>query len=381
MKKKLYIFQNSFYARKVRVSGGDTRLVNIIKKNLHRIDQKSRIFVSREGYEFDRRSGLKLGFSISPLLFDFLGIYICYALRTMWLIFKLFFMDRRNVIFYSSSDFFPDTLAPFLFKAKNNMWVQIIHHLYLPPSRRKGNRLRNLIGYLAQKGSLFLIKSKADKVVVVDPLLKDVLPALGVNREKIVVSSNGINYDYFKNLGEENKNFAASFLGRLTPAKGAFDLVPIWSKVVEKRPAAKLLIVGGSDPAVKKRVENSIAACKLKNNVELVGYQEDGLAFKMLKQSRLFIFPSHEEGWGIAIAEAMASKLLPVCWDLEKYRSIFGNNIVRIKEGDIDSFGKSILFYLENDSSREKAAADACEFISKYDWTKVAENEWGAVFQ
>lgn len=380
MKKKLYIFQNSFYAKNVRISGGDIRLINILKKISNRIDQNSYIFVSKEGYEFDRKRNLKLNFCLSPLFFDYLGIYLCYLLRTIWVIFKLLFKDKKGIVLYSSSDFFPDTLAPFLFKTRNNTWVQVIHHLYLPPSKREGNKFRNLIGYISQKLSLFLIRLKADKVIIVDPLLKNILVSLGFDEEKIIVSSNGINFDYFKNLEEEEKNFEASFLGRLTPAKGAFDLISIWRKVVDEKPDAKLLVIGGSDIDVRKKMEESIVANKLKGNIELAGYQEDDVVFKMLKGSKLFIFPSHEEGWGIAIAEAMASGLLPICWDLAKYKTIFEDNIVRVSEGDIDLFSQKVLFYLKENDRRQQEAVCAYEFIDKYDWAKVAEDEWSRIF-
>ena len=42
-----------------------------------------------------------------------------------------------------------------------------------------------------------------------------------------------------------------------------------------------------------------------------------------MKSSKLFIFPSYEEGWGISITEAMACGLAVVCYDLKAY-DVFG---------------------------------------------------------
>ena len=380
MKKRFYIFQNSFFAKNVKISGGDIRLVNILKRILPKSDKQSCIFTSKEGYEFDRKNEVDSNFCISPSAFDFVGIYLCYLLRTIWSIFKIFIKNKKNVTFYSSSDFFPDTIAPFLFKTRDNLWVQIIHHLYLGPSKRKGNKINNLIGYLAQRFSLRLIKLRADIIIIVDPLLKEELVNLGFNEKKVIVSSNGINLDYFMALKDNNKEFDACFLGRLTPAKGAFDLISIWRKVVDTKYDAKLIVIGGSDGGVYKRMKQLISERGLNNNIRLLGFQEDSVVFDLLKKSKLFLFPSHEEGWGIAIAEAMACKLLPICWNLAKYEKIFSDNIIKVREGDINLFGQRVIDYLDDKSKRIGKAASAYEFIKKYDWNKVAENEWTAIF-
>jgi hypothetical protein len=42
-----------------------------------------------------------------------------------------------------------------------------------------------------------------------------------------------------------------------------------------------------------------------------------------LKQATYFIFPSYEEGWGIALAEGLYAKNLVFCYELSHYHSIF----------------------------------------------------------
>ena len=42
-------------------------------------------------------------------------------------------------------------------------------------------------------------------------------------------------------------------------------------------------------------------------------------ALSVVKSVLVFVFPSHEEGWGIAICEAMACGLAVVAYDLPAY--------------------------------------------------------------
>jgi len=375
MKKRFYIFQNSFFAKNVKISGGDIRLVNILKRISANLDRQSYIFTSKEGYKFDRKKGVNLNFCISPLAFDCIGIYFCYLLRTIWSIFKIFFKNKKNVIFYSSSDFFPDTIAPFLFKTKDNLWVQIIYHLYLAPSKRKGNKIKNLAGYLAQRFSLFLIKLRADKIIIVDPFLKEELVNLGFNKKKVIISSIGINLDYFAALKDKDKEFSACFLGRLTSVKGVFDLISIWRKVVDVKHDAKLVVIGGGDGDVCKKMRQLIEKHRLNDNVKLLGFQEDSVVFDLLKMSKLFLFPSHEEGWGIAIAEAIACKLPVISWNLPVFKHVFENYTIQVKENAIDLFSIKVIELLENSEKRRKIANDGYNFIKRYSWDSVVQKE------
>jgi glycosyltransferase involved in cell wall biosynthesis len=374
-KKLIYIFQNSFWAKFVKTSGGDVRFASMFRLIQDRFSSESVIFVNGEGALFDKGYGLKLKFLLTPIFFDKFGVFLSYCLRTLLAISKLFFLPRPD-IFYSLSDFFPDTIAPFLFKAKNVRWIQVIHHLYLPPGQRTGNKFRNLLVFSLQKFSLLLIRNKADKVIVVSQFLKNQLIKLGFEQERIFVSSNGIDLKYFETLEDEKKEFDAVYLGRLTEVKGAFDLIRVWKKVVPLWPNARLCVIGGCDEGTLKKIKMLIQEFGLEDHIVLSGFLENDEAFRTFKKSRLFLFPSHEEGWGIVIAEAMACRLPVLSWDLEVYQEIFEDLIVKIKENDIETCAKMVAYYLGNENECQDKAARAYQFIKKYDWPKVAINEW-----
>lgn len=373
-KKLIYVFQNSFWAKFVKTSGGDVRFASMFRIIQDRFSSESVVFVNAEGASFDKSYGLTPKFLLTPAFFDKFGVFLSYCLRTLFSISKLFFLPRPD-FFYSLSDFFPDTIAPFLFKSKNAKWIQVVHHLYLPPDKRSGNKLRNLLVFSLQRFSLLLIKKKADKVIVVSQLLKKQLIKLGFDPERIFVSSNGINFKYFENLKDENKEFDAVYLGRLTEVKGAFDLVRIWQKVVSLCPSARLCVIGGCDEGTLKNVKKLIQDLGLEDHIILAGFLENDEAFRTFKKSRLFLFPSREEGWGIVIAEAMACRLPVLSWDLEVYQEIFEDSIVKIKENDYETYAKMVAYYLSNENECQEKAARAYQFIKKYDWPKVALNE------
>jgi len=165
-------------------------------------------------------------------------------------------------------------------------------------------------------------------------------------------------------------------LGRLNYSKGIFDLIEIWEKVCAVIPQARLAIIGGGDKKIKEDLKKKITTLDLKNNIEVLGYLENKKAYSLLKSSKVFLFPSHEEGWGIVINEALACGLPVVSWDLPIYKPIFEDHIVQVKESDMENFSNEVIKLLENKELRNQIGSVGKEFIKKYSWDRITENEY-----
>ena len=286
-------------------------------------------------------------------------------------------VGERN-IFYCASDLFWETLPAYFCRCryKNIKWVQKIHHLYPYWKKRKGSFIFNFFGYYLQRFSFFLIKRKADFIFSVSDLLKEDLISLGFSKEKIAVSYNGIDCGYFEKFPAADICYEGIFLGRLNYSKGIFDLIEIWEKVCVVIPQARLAIIGGGDKKIKEDLKKKITTLDLKNNIEVLGYLENKKAYSLLKSSKVFLFPSHEEGWGIVINEALVCGLPVVSWDLPIYKPIFEDHIVQVKESDMENFSNEVIKLLENKELRNQIGSFGKVFIKKYSWDRITENEY-----
>ncbi|UCE29266.1 MAG: glycosyltransferase family 4 protein, partial [Candidatus Bathyarchaeota archaeon] len=81
------------------------------------------------------------------------------------------------------------------------------------------------------------------------------------------------------------------------------------------------------------------------------------------------------EGWGIAIAEAMACGLPVVVYELPIYKEIFNSKLVTVTPGDVDGMSKQVLFLLQNHEVSRKIGEDGKRFVERYDWQKIADEE------
>ena len=99
------------------------------------------------------------------------------------------------------------------------------------------------------------------------------------------------------------------------------------------------------------------------------------MRWEQFKSSEVFVFPSHEEGWGIAICEAMACGLPVVAYDLPVYREIFTQGIITVPLKDIKAFSEKVVNLLENDKERHVLGDKARSQATVYDWDTVAARE------
>ena len=95
------------------------------------------------------------------------------------------------------------------------------------------------------------------------------------------------------------------FLGRLHPKKGLDRILTVLPAVVRAHPDVLLTIVGDGAPAFEARLKRVIATNDLENNVLMTGRLEGAQKWGAYASAKLFLLPSRQENFGIAIAEAM----------------------------------------------------------------------------
>ncbi|TGW14879.1 glycosyltransferase [Candidatus Hepatobacter penaei] len=144
---------------------------------------------------------------------------------------------------------------------------------------------------------------------VLDDLQKEGLPP-----HKLTLIYNGIETDVFtahKTLAfyTQAPCFSLTAVGNLHPYKGYRDLLAAVATLKKQAPHLNwhLNIAGKGTPAMVATLTQDIATYGLEKHVTLLGHVADNV--NLLKNTHLFIHPSHTEGLPNAIIEAMSAEL------------------------------------------------------------------------
>lgn len=378
--KKSILFISNGYGLSDSISGGESRLYNIMRFMIKKFDVS---MLTTEGGFLSVSKNLpktkitlikcSSAFFVKKEIFSFQRLlgYFTSAFSGYNSIKKLKF----NLI-YTSSDYFCDAIPAFLYKKKYPVtkWFAMIHHLHLPPSKRPGNYIHNLILYLIQQFSFKLIALKADMVNLLDtPLsgqIESNIKKYGFSG-KINLVKNGIS-KIIKPLSFKKDRCLAVYVGGLRPAKGLYDIVPVWKEVV-KHGRYRLIIAGKLSAENHSYLSREIKKYLLENSIAITGFIPSGKLDLLMKKASVYFFPSREEGWGISVLDALNYGLQPVVYDLPAYSS-FKNRLKASPCFDINTItGLTLRAF------RQFKVKDNSKFLKDFLWARIAEKEFNEI--
>jgi glycosyltransferase involved in cell wall biosynthesis len=207
---------------------------------------------------------------------------------------------------------------------------------------------------------------------------RDMVEAFRLRGDRIFVSGDGVDFERLSSSPPPaTKVYDAIFVGRVTGAKGVDVLLDAWRMVNRLRSEARLLIVGGGEPAEVGKYRRRIEQLGLQKTVLMEGFVPDGRLVELLRSSKVFVLPSYREGFGLSVAEAMACGLPVVVSDIPSLRETFSGVASFFPPGDVERLSEEILRLLEDDRLRGELGRRNELFVRRYEWRSVAERELG----
>lgn len=357
------------------LSGGDRRFIEVFKRCNR--DFSIRIMLTNVGFNICRNENLNVDYQILPIRSEnILGPALSNFLRLVVSTFLSFRSPKYDVV-YSTSEFPNDTIPAMLMRLRNKTtkWVAVTHYLLPPPSVRTGKFFRNSIAFFVQRRSINIMKKYADLIITQTSFLKSQLVSLGFPENRVEVGFSGIDTRFIDSIQEPSKTYDACFVARLNPSKGIYDVINIWELVCSKKEDAKLIMVGGGEKSIVDKLKELIKQKGLTGKIEIAGFCKTVDVYKIMKSSKLFLYADTENGWGMAIAEAMCCRCPAIAYDLPVYREAFGDTIDLVPLKDIQGFSERIIDLLLNEALLKEKGKRSRAMVEKYDWEKIACRE------
>lgn len=241
------------------------------------------------------------------------------------------------------------------FSATMSRFALIIARLMFYKPKRSILTLHNMQFWLGGIHRVInkVLSTVTDKVVCVSESVYNFSKENDKLREdKYVLIINGINIDEFKpdneayekfrkELGYTDSDFLIGQVGTFSIRKGQKYLVEAFIPFHREYPEAKLIIVGGyreHEPEVYNEVVSLIKENKLEDCVKIVPTRND--IYNIYNMLDLYAMPSTVEGFGLALAEAMACGKISVASDIPPFKEIITDGVdgFLFKSTDVESF-------------------------------------------
>jgi glycosyltransferase involved in cell wall biosynthesis len=214
-------------------------------------------------------------------------------------------------------------------------------------------------------------------MAVSETTANDVKRCFGVR--EVTVVGNGVNAEMFDIPSYKEEEYDAVFHGRIAEDKGIFELLRAWRKVAEKVSSAQLLLIGGTDKAIEEELKETLIELQLERNVNICGFVSDERLAQLLKSSKIFVLPSHAEGFGLSVVEAMAAGLPCILSDLPALREYYSSTAIFVQRRNVESLANAILFLLSDPEKRAELRDKGKRLVSRFSWKEVALKEYSVL--
>jgi glycosyltransferase involved in cell wall biosynthesis len=212
------------------------------------------------------------------------------------------------------------------------------------------------------------------KIVAISrAVYEDTRRAEHVPKKKLMIISNGIDLEKF--WGEPRiPNATAPTIGvvaRFYPQKGHETLLAAWPKILSVIPAARLKLVGRGP--LESQFKTVVQKKDLEASVEFIGGAADVTAF--YRSCDLIVLPSHWEGQGIVLLEAMAAGRAIVASDVDGIREVIttGATGVLVPPKDPDTLAAAIVDVLRNPQETREMIERAQVAVKQYEIRSIVQ--------
>ena len=113
--------------------------------------------------------------------------------------------------------------------------------------------------------------------------------------------------EFFGHYPELRGKKLALFLGRIHPKKGCDLAIEAFAKVLAARPEWRLVIAGPDQEGLQKGLHRRAVELGLASRVTWAGMVDGAMKWGALRAAEVFLLPSHQENFGIVVAEALAA--------------------------------------------------------------------------
>lgn len=197
----------------------------------------------------------------------------------------------------------------------------------------------------------------------------------------VSVIYNGIDIEAFENISKsellkvrQRYNLYDSFLlavGHFEGRKNYLGLIDALDRLHRGGRSMHLVIIG-NDSGEMTKVKERVQSLKLSNSVRIFNGLTDNEVRCLYHLSKLFVFPSYYEGFGIPILEAMAAKRPMVMSDIPVFQEITQGQGIYFPSDDPDAMASSIDEVLSLSSECDRLIQYGTGRVQDFSFRKIA---------
>jgi glycosyltransferase involved in cell wall biosynthesis len=180
-------------------------------------------------------------------------------------------------------------------------------------------------------------------------------------------------------LGVRPKKYLL-YLGTVEPRKNIQNLVSAYSLLDNRTRGEYSLVIAGGKGWKDDAILSLIATHKSQGlNVIQTGYVSDQEKAALYSQAACFVLPSHYEGFGMPVLEAMQYGIPIAVSDLPVFREVAEGSVLYFDKDDPADIAQKIVTILSDKALRDKLIRTGGERLNVFSWESNATKVFDAL--
>jgi len=183
--------------------------------------------------------------------------------------------------------------------------------------------------------------------------------------------------EFFGHYPELYGKRLALFMGRIHPKKGCNLVIESFARVLRQEPQWHLVIAGPDQVGLREDLVYLAAQLGIVPRITWTGMLGSAMKWGALRAAEIFMLPSHQENFGIAVTEALAAGVpVLISNKVNIWREIESDGAGLVSEDNLEGTCGLLQTYLEMPSEKKQAMRQAARkcFDARFEIKKAAEN-------
>lgn len=267
---------------------------------------------------------------------------------------------------------------PLLRSRRSVLTIHDLQYLYYPEyfTKTKFRYLKTMVPRSAEAARLVLVPSEFSRRTVIE--------RLNIDPNFVIVVPHGIGIREQEEASDIRQQYdlpgpffvfpAASY-----PHKNHLLLLEALSRLVKVRPDIQLVLTGAKAwtewsiaKEMNEKIRREIEKRGLTNNVKNLGYVSTGDLDALYREATALTFPSHFEGFGAPVLEAMARGCPVIAANATALPEVIGDNGILVSPDNADDWCEAMDRMIDDQELRSTLSKKGLERAAEFSWDRSA---------
>lgn len=207
----------------------------------------------------------------------------------------------------------------------------------------------------------------------------DIVKHLGFDADRIIVTPLASRY----NLGAQSGTLAFDdydlsqpfilFVSTIEPRKNILGLIEAFDYLKQTQKIQHNLVLIGQKGWLYEPIFERIARSPYRDHIYHLNYLPDDVVMEFYRKADCFVYPSHYEGFGLPVLEAMTLGTPVICSNNSSLPEVSGDAAIMIDAGDDMAIANAIMQVIDDRPFREELIQRGYAQARTFSWRETAK--------